>query len=85
MGDGVEEQPDVDGVEELLKGDGEEEQPDGDGVEELLEGYGEEELVDRDAEEELLETEGIWFCSDTGRSTDNLCTATISSVKGLIL
>ena len=68
----------------LLEGDGEEALLDGDGEVELLEVDGEEvELVERDAEGEPLEA--CWLCSDTGRSRDNLCTATISSVNGLIL
>jgi hypothetical protein len=67
----------------LVEGDGEVELLDGDG-DELLEGDGEEvELVERDAEGEP--PEASWLCSDTGRSKDNLCTATISSVIGLIL
>ena len=68
----------------LVEGDGEEALLDGDGEVELLEGDGEEvELVERAAEGEPLEPS--WLCSDTGRSKDNLCTATISSVIGLIL
>ena len=75
-----------DGVGVLLEGDGEEELLEEDGVEELLEGDEEVGLVvERVAGEPLVEAEGSWFCSVIGRSKDNLCTATISSVSGLIL